>query len=70
MAVNELNVTKAFSSTPHPEMVPARSYVESSEISLASIDVLRQFQANLGTLEDLNGRLRFVMSEIRGLIRK
>jgi hypothetical protein len=34
------------------------------------MDVLHQFRANMATLEDLSGRLRFMMSEIRGLIRK
>lgn len=76
MAVNELNVTKVFPSSPAQEKAQTRAYVEtpvsnsSSESRSAGQDVLKQFQANLNTLEDLNGRLRFVMHEIRGLIRK
>lgn len=48
--------------------ISPRTYVENP--SSSSMDVLKQFQANMSTLEDLNGRLRFMMTEIRGLIRK
>lgn len=72
VAVNELNVTNSVS---HPgstrqEKQNTRAYVESPTIHPASLDILKQFQANMNTLEDLNGRLRFVMAEIRGVIRK
>jgi hypothetical protein len=52
------------------EISPSRAYVESPNVHPSSMDVLKQFQANMTTLEDLNGRLQFMMSEIRGLIRK
>jgi hypothetical protein len=35
----------------------------------SSTDVLRQFQTNMATLEDLSGRLRFMMTEIRSLVK-
>jgi hypothetical protein len=50
--------------------IKSRAYVESPNSNPSSMDVLNQFQANLATLEDLSGRLRFMMTEIRGLIRK
>lgn len=33
-------------------------------------DVLKQLQANINYLEDLGGRLGFVLGEVRGLIRR
>jgi len=33
-------------------------------------DVLKQLQANIDLLEDLGGRLGFVLSEVRSLIRR
>lgn len=33
-------------------------------------DVLKQLQANIQMLEDLGGRLGFVMSEVRSIIRR
>jgi len=52
------------------EVSSKRAYVESPDRNPSSMDVLNQFQANMNTLEDLNGRLRFMMTEIRGLIRR
>ena len=34
------------------------------------LDVIEQLHANLAQLEDLHGRLRFVMSEVRSIIVK
>lgn len=33
-------------------------------------DVLQQFEANLSLLEDLHGRLQFVMSEVRVIVER
>jgi len=33
-------------------------------------DVLQQLNANIQLIEDLSGRLSFVLSEVRGLIRR
>lgn len=33
-------------------------------------DILSQFRANISQLEDLHGRLRFVMSEVAEVIKK
>ncbi len=46
------------------------AYVESGIASHPAMDILRQFEANMATLEDLSGRLRFMMTEVRGLIAK
>lgn len=50
-------------SVGHPSRHP-------SEISIPARDVLHQFEANLAQLEDLHGRLSFVMSEVRTIIRR
>lgn len=34
------------------------------------LDVLEQLRANLNQLEDLHGRLRFVMAEVRSVLHK
>lgn len=39
-----------------------------SEISNPTRDVLQQFEANLAQLEDLHGRLRYVMNEVRTIV--
>lgn len=40
------------------------------EASIEKADVLVQLRSNLNQLEDLHGRLRYVMTEISGLLRK
>lgn len=34
------------------------------------VDIISQFRANLSQLEDLQGRLRFVMNEVSHIIKK
>lgn len=71
MSVNELTLqTVTTAKTAKQEVSRSRAYVESPSLNPSSMDVLNQFQANMATLEDINGRLRFMMTEIRGLIRK
>ncbi len=41
-----------------------------SEISSPTGDVLHQLEANLSQLENLHGRLSFVLSEVRSVIRR
>lgn len=43
---------------------------EESMNSVYEVDVLTQFKANLAQLEDLQLRLKFVMSEVAGLLKK
>jgi hypothetical protein len=69
LAVNELNLTQALPSSSSKTELMKQTYREISEIDSSSVDVLQQFQANMKTLEELNGRLRFMMSEIKGLVR-
>lgn len=69
MSLNETTL-QTLATTKSQTEVKSRAYVESPNSNPSSMDVLNQFQANLATLEDLNGRLRFMMTEIRGLIRK
>ena len=46
------------------------AYHEIPETQAEQLDVLAQMKANLNQLEDLQGRLRFVMGEVRSAIRK
>lgn len=48
----------------------AYSYREVPGIENAHLDVLEQLHANLAQIEDLHARLRFVMTEVRGLVVK
>ncbi len=46
------------------------SYQELPGLRHETKDVLKQLQTNIQLLEDLGGRLGFMMTEIRGLIRR
>lgn len=71
MSVSETTLQTAVTTkSSKQEISKSRVYVETPDHNPSSMDVLNQFQANMDTLEDLNGRLRFMMTEIRGLIRK
>lgn len=41
-----------------------------SEIPVPARDVLQQFEANLLQLEDLHGRLNFILNEVRLVVRR
>jgi hypothetical protein len=51
---------------------PAReySYHELPGLRRETRDVLKQLDANIQLLEDLGGRLSFVLNEVRGMIRR
>jgi hypothetical protein len=71
MSVNEPTLQNVVPSKISKNEIPSmRAYVESPALNPTAMDVLNQFRANMSTLEDLNGRLSFMMTEIRGLIRK
>ena len=71
MASNELPLNPTLhSKSVKSETFQTQVYVENRSTNPSSMDVLRQFQANMATLEDLNGRMHFMMGEIRGIIRK
>lgn len=44
--------------------------VEAPALRHETKDVLKQLHANISTLEDLGGRLSFVLGEVRSLIRR
>ena len=46
------------------------SYRELPGLRHETKDVLKQLDSNIRLLEDLNGRLGFVLSEVRSLIRR
>jgi hypothetical protein len=47
-----------------------QAYHELSNHHLVEMDVLEQLKANLAQLEDLHGRLKFMMVEITYLMKK
>lgn len=70
---NQLNVKNQSandSSTVHESARSERVYHDISGLRPDAKDVLQQLNTNLRHLEDLTGRLGFVMSEVRGLIRR
>jgi hypothetical protein len=53
---------------------PAREVTRSERVDVPALrreskDVLQQLDSNIRLLEDLNGRLGFMLGELRGLIR-
>jgi hypothetical protein len=48
----------------------AYSYREVPGLEGGHLDVIEQLHANLAQIEDLHARLRFVMTEVRGLVVK
>ena len=51
------------------EPVTHKSYHEMADVPVIEADVLSQLHANLAMLEDLQGRLSFVMREVRYLMK-
>lgn len=51
------------------EVLGHKSYHELADFPVVEIDALAQLQANLALLEDLQGRLSFVMREVRYLMK-
>ena len=47
-----------------------RSYHELPGLRHETRDVLKQLDANIQLLEDLGGRLTFVLNEVRGVLRR
>lgn len=41
-----------------------------SDRHLVRVDVLEQLKSNIAQLEDLHGRLRFMMGEVRSLLKR
>lgn len=71
MAINEIRkATRTEESTVHRVSSPGYSYREVPGMGTDRLDVLQQLENNLALLEDLHGRLRLVMSEVRTLIVK
>ena len=69
--MNNRNQTESAPETPIREGVRSdRTYHEIPGLRPESKDVLQQMDANLRHLEDLTGRLSFVLTEVRSLIRR
>jgi len=53
-----------------PAVAPTYEYHEIPTQSVDRLDVLEQLKANVAQIEDLHGRLQFVMSEVQSLIKR
>ncbi len=64
--LNTLNVQEQ----PSGELRALKAHVELPGLRHETKDVLKQLEMNIQLLEDLGGRLGYVMSEVRTLIRR
>ena len=53
-----------------PQAPAPHAYIDLPGLRHETRDVLKQLDANIQLLEDMSGRLGFVLSEIRTLIRR
>ncbi|MGE0764515.1 MAG: hypothetical protein AB7N80_14665 [Bdellovibrionales bacterium] len=70
MAMQELRnqIKNSETRTERAAQISNYAYREVPGLESERLDVIEQFRANMAQLEDLHGRLRFVMSEVRSLI--
>jgi len=69
MPINEIGKAARVDDTPVSRVSsPAYGYREMPGLESERLDVLQQLENNLALLEDLHGRLRLVMAEVRTLI--
>lgn len=69
--LNTANAQPSLKDSPAREShVGNRAYHEIPGLRHDTKDVLKQLDANIKTLEDLGGRLGYVLGEVRGLIRR
>jgi hypothetical protein len=66
--LNTLNIQSKVNEAPLREA--GKAYREVPGLRHETKDVLRQLEANVQSLEDLGGRLTYVLCELRGLIRR
>jgi hypothetical protein len=64
---NSETPARTASESARPASVP---YVEVPALRHETRDVLKQLDANLNLIEDLTGRLSFVLGEVRQMIRR
>ena len=59
-----------WSSSPGPaEVLGHKSYHELADFPIVEVDAMAQLHSNLALLDDLQGRLAFVMREVRYLMK-
>lgn len=66
----QLNTVNAQDQAKKSPTAAPRAYSEFPGLRHETKDVLQQLQQNIQLLEDLGGRLGYMMSEVRGLIRR
>lgn len=62
--------TEIEKSTSHKEIEFPDAPVQAPAPHSSSLDVVSQLRANLSQLEDLHGRLSYVMGDVRHIIKK
>lgn len=67
--VQESAVESFIESFSSPKTVAHKSYHELADTPVVEIDALSQLHANIEMLADLQGRLSFVMREVRYLLK-
>ena len=70
--LNTLNLqSKSLNETPAREIKTSSvAYHELPSLRHETRDVLKQLDSNIQLLEDLNGRMGFMLTELRSLIRR
>lgn len=72
MITNETSANVAVTTATEADRASSfhQTYHELAERHLVEVDVLEKLKANIAQLEDLHGRLRFMMAEITYLLKK
>lgn len=65
MAANENSQRVTVLASAVDRVAAPVTYRETSSIEIEKLDVLEQLRSNLDLLEDLHGRLKFVLGEIK-----
>lgn len=65
MAANENSQRVTVLASAVDRVAAPVTYRETSSIEIEKLDVLEQLRSNLDMLEDLHGRLKFVLGEIK-----
>lgn len=62
--------THKFEIESQEKSIELQSYAYHELPNTGTVDVLEQLRANISQLEDLHGRLKFMMGEVQGLIKR
>ncbi len=69
MGLNEQGLIRDEQEAKEAQPIPY-GYQEIPKTDRSRLDVLEQMKANLRQIEDLNGRLSFLIGEVQGVLKK